>query len=238
MRHVEAFTSFGRHPTVHVEDVWSNRSAYGLTETMSNLASAPADTPAELRTGNYGWILPGNAVRIIDPSTGELLGENAEGEIAVKGLTLAKGYVKTPDEEVFDGDGFFRTGDSGFVDEQGRLHFTGRASQMIKTGGANVSPIEIEQELLRHPEIRMAWIVGVPDEQLGELVVACVVPHAGTTLDEDDVRTFLRGRIASYKIPRHAFFFAEADLVMTGNNAKPRADVLRRLVETRMAQSV
>ncbi len=237
LRHVEVFTSFGRHPSVHVGDVWSNRSAYGLTETMSNLASAPADTPTEVRTGNYGWILPGNAIRILDPTTGEPLGVDAEGEITVKGPTLAKGYVKTPVEEVFDGDGYFHTGDSGFIDEQGRLHFTGRASQMIKTGGANVSPIEIEQELLRHPQIRMAWVVGVPDPVRDEVVVACVVPHADVALEEDDISTFLRGRIASYKIPRRAFFFAEADLAMTGNNAKPQADVLRKLVAERMAQS-
>ena len=234
LRHVEAFTSFGRHPSVHVDDVWSNRSAYGLTETMSSLASAPADTPAEVRTGNYGWILPGNTIRILDPATGEPLGVNAEGEITVKGLTLAKGYVKTPVEEVFDADGYFHTGDSGFVDEEGRLHFTGRASQMIKTGGANVSPIEIEQELLRHPEIRMVWVVGVPDPARDELVVACVVPHDGAALDENDIRTYLRGRIASYKIPRRTFFFAEEDLAMTGNNAKPQADVLRKLVTERM----
>jgi acyl-CoA synthetase (AMP-forming)/AMP-acid ligase II len=236
LRHVEAFTSFGRHPSVDVDDVWSNRSAYGLTETMSSLASAPADTPTEVRTGNYGWILPGNSIRILDPTSGEPLGVDAEGEITVKGLTLAKGYVKTPVEEVFDGDGYFHTGDSGFVDAQDRLHFTGRASQMIKTGGANVSPIEIEQELLRHPEIRMAWVVGVPDPARDELVVACVVPHDGVALEEDDIRSLLRGRIASYKIPRRVFFFAEAELAMTGNNAKPRADVLRKLVAERMAQ--
>lgn len=238
LRHVEVFTSFGRHPTVHVGDVWSNRSAYGLTETMSSLASAPADTPSEVRTGNYGWILPGNEIRIVDPESGEAQGVGAEGEITVKGLTLAKGYVKTPPEDVFDGEGFFHTGDSGFVDEEGRLHFTGRASQMIKTGGANVSPIEIEQELLRHPGVRMAWIVGVPDEARGELVVACVVPHEGVEVDEDDVRGFLRGRIASYKIPRRAFFFEEAELAMTGNNAKPKAEVLRDLVAVRIEQSV
>jgi acyl-CoA synthetase (AMP-forming)/AMP-acid ligase II len=237
LRHVEAFTSFGRHPTVHVDDVWSNRAGYGLTETMSNLASAPADTPADLRTGNYGWILPGNAVRILDPSTGEALGVDEEGEITVKGLTLCKGYVKTAPEEVFDAEGFFHTGDGGFVDELGRLHFTGRASAMIKTGGANVSPIEIEQELLRHPEIRMVWIVGVPDAARGELVVACVVPLAGAALDEDDVRAFLKGKLASYKIPKRAFFFAEDELEMTANNAKPRAEVLRTLVEQRMAGS-
>jgi fatty-acyl-CoA synthase len=220
---------------VDVDDVWSNRSAYGLTETMSSLASAPANTPAEVRTGNYGWILPGNTIRILDPTSGEPLGVDAEGEITVKGLTLAKGYVKTPVEEVFDADGYFHTGDSGFVDEEGRLHFTGRASQMIKTGGANVSPIEIEQELLRHPEIRMAWVVGVPDPARDELVVACVVPHDGVSLEEDDIRSLLRGQIASYKIPRRVFFFAEAELAMTGNNAKPRADVLRKLVAERMA---
>jgi fatty-acyl-CoA synthase len=201
---------------------------------MSSLASAPADTPTEVRTGNYGWILPGNTLRILDPSTGEPLGVDEEGEITVKGLTLAKGYVKTMPEDVFDADGFFHTGDSGFVDDEGRLHFTGRASLIIKTGGANVSPLEIEQELLRHPEIRMVWVVGVPDPKRDELVVACVVPHAGASLTEDDVRSYLRGRIATYKIPRRVFFFEEHELVLTGNNAKPNADVLRKLVAERM----
>jgi fatty-acyl-CoA synthase len=234
LRHVEAFTSFGRHPRVHVDDVWSNRAAYGLTETFSSATSAPVDTAASERTGNHGWILPGNAIRILDPATGDLLDRNTEGEIAVRAVTMAKGYLKMAPEDVFDEDGFFRTGDAGFVDDQNRLHFTGRASLMIKTSGANVSPVEIENELLRHPDLRMAWVVGVPDEHRGELVVACVVPHEGVSLHEDGVRAFLKGKVASYKIPRRVLFVEEHDVALTGNGTKARADELRRLATERL----
>jgi len=90
LRHVEVSSASVRHPSVHVDDVWSNRSAYGLTETMSSLASAPADTPTEVRTGNYGWILPGNSTASPIPPPEKRSGER-EGEITVKGLTLARG---------------------------------------------------------------------------------------------------------------------------------------------------
>jgi fatty-acyl-CoA synthase len=173
-------------------------------------------------------------VRILDPATGAPLGHDAAGEIAIRAVTMAKGYVKTPPEDVFDADGFFRTGDAGFVDVENRLHWTGRASLMIKTSGANVSPVEIENELLRHSDVRMAWVIGVPDARRGELVVACVVPHDGVALGEDDVRTFLKGKVASYKIPRRVIFVEEDEVTLTGNGTKPKADELRALVTKRM----
>src|SRR5204863_1832715 len=90
LRHVEAFTSFGRHPSVHVEDVWSPRAAYGLTETFTIVSSTPASSPPEVRDGHQGEILPGNAVRIVDPVTGRALDHDEEGEIIVKGPTMMK----------------------------------------------------------------------------------------------------------------------------------------------------
>jgi len=228
LRHVEAFTSFGRHKTVRVEDAWSPRAAYGATETATIVSSLPADAPADERIDNHGVVLPGNALRIIDPATGEALGPGQSGEIAVKGPTLMKGYVKVLPEACFDEDGFFHTGDAGFVDERDRLHWTGRTSDLIKTGGANVSPVEIEETLLRHPGLTAALAVGVPHPTLGEMVVVCAVAHQGHRVDEDDVRAFLRGRIASYKIPRRVVFVEESDLTLTGN-AKIRTDDLRAL---------
>ncbi|HLH27456.1 MAG TPA: long-chain fatty acid--CoA ligase, partial [Acidimicrobiales bacterium] len=140
LRQVVAFTSFGRHPSVRVGDVWSSRAAYGLTETFTVVSSSPADTPPDERDGNEGDILPGNFVRIVDRQTGEPLPAGAAGEIRVKGTTLMKGYLKVAPEDVFDADGFFPTGDAGFVDGRGKLHWVGRTSDLIKTGGANVSP--------------------------------------------------------------------------------------------------
>jgi fatty-acyl-CoA synthase len=234
IRHCESFTSFGRHPSVHVEDAWSPRAAYGLSETCTIISSLPADTPREIRDLSQGAILPGNLVRIVDRDTGDALPVDAIGEITVKGPTTMLGYVKKLPEECFDEDGFFHTGDAGYVDGDGFLHWTGRMTDMIKTGGANVSPVELEETLLRHPGLKAALAVGVPDEQLGEMVVLCAVAHDGVSVDEDDVRGFLRGRVASYKIPRRVLFFDEAELSLTGN-AKIRSDELRKLAMERLS---
>jgi len=236
LRHVEAFSSFGRHPTVHAEDVWSPRAAYGASETATIVTALPADAPAAERADNHGRVLPGNAVRIVDPSTGEPQPAGHSGEITVKGPTLMKGYVKVPREECFDPEGFFHTGDAGFVDEHGYLHWTGRSTDLIKTGGANVSPVEIEEALLRHPQLKAAVAVGVPHETLGEIVVVCAVPHEGSGVDEDGVRSFLRGRLASYKIPRRVVFVTSDELSLTGS-AKIRADELRALAVSRLRRS-
>lgn len=233
IRQAEAFGSFGRHPAVRLADAWSPRSAYGLSETFTIVSSWPARSPPEEREGHQGRILPGNCVRIVDPDTGAALPAGAEGEIAVRGPTLMLGYVGVPPSETFDADGFFRTGDSGWVDEVGRLHWTGRADELIKTGGANVSPVEIEEALLRHPGLAAAVAVGVPDPLLGQVVVVCAVAHEGAQVSEADVREFLRGRLASYKIPRHVLFVDEADLSFTANR-KIRARELRRLAAERL----
>ena len=230
LRQVEAFTSFGRHPTVKVEDAWSPRAAYGLTETFTIISSVPADTPAAERVGHEGVILPGNVVRIVDPDTGAALDVGESGEIRVKGPTLMKGYLKTAPEDVFDVDGFFATGDAGYVDDQNRLHWSGRTNDMIKTGGANVSPVEIETALLHHPGLQSASVVGLPDPNLGEVVVLCAVAHHGQDVDERSVRTFLKGRVATYKIPRRVLFFQEHELVQpaTPRSGPPSSGVWRR----------
>jgi fatty-acyl-CoA synthase len=236
LRNVDIVSSFSRHPSVTIAGTWSPRAAYGLTETFTIISSMPADTPEAEREGHEGFVLPGNAVRIVEASSGVAQPAGVPGEIRVKGPTLMKGYQKVATEDVFDADGFFPTGDAGFVDDDGHLHWVGRTSDLIKTGGANVSPVEIENELLRHPGLHSALAVGVPHPTLGQIVVVCAVAQPGTALDEDGVRDFLRGKLASYKLPRRVLFFDEDELVLTGN-AKIRADDLRRLAAARLAHS-
>jgi len=233
VRHVESFSAIGRHPTVNADDSWSPRSAYGLTETFTIVSSVPSNTPAPERVGHEGEILPGNALRIVDAATGISQPAGVAGEIRVKGPTLMKGYLKVAPESVFDEDGFFATGDAGFVDEKGRLHWVGRTSDLIKTGGANVSPVEIENELLRHPDLQSALAVGVPHPTLDQVVVVCAVARTGVDVTDEDVRQFLKGKLASYKLPRHVLFFSEDELVLTGN-AKIRVDELRALARERL----
>ena len=185
LRQVVAFTSFGRHPTVQVEDTWSPRAAYGLTETFTIISSSPSDTPPAVRDGNEGAILPGNVVRIVDRETGEPLPAGMSGEIRVKGPTLMKGYLKVAPEAVFDTDGFFLPATPASSTRDGKLHWVGRTSDLIKTGGANVSPVEIETVLLHHPDLVSAQAVGVPHDTLGEVVVVCAVAQPGRGVDEE-----------------------------------------------------
>jgi acyl-CoA synthetase (AMP-forming)/AMP-acid ligase II len=144
------------------------------------------------------------------------------------------GYLRVPAEETFDAEGFFHTGDGGFIDAEGRLHWHGRLNDIVKTGGANVSPLEIDAVLVQCPGVKIAATVGVPHDTLGEMVVACIVAEAGATLDESAVRTFAAERLSSYKVPRRVVFLAESDLSLTGTN-KVKTAALRELVTGRLA---
>jgi acyl-CoA synthetase (AMP-forming)/AMP-acid ligase II len=144
------------------------------------------------------------------------------------------GYLRVAQENIFDDEGFFRTGDGGFVDDEGRLHWQGRLNDIIKTGGANVSPLEIDAVLAECPGVRIAATVGVPHDTLGEIVVACVVLEAGATIDENQVRAFVSKRLSSYKVPRRVLFLNESDLTLTGSN-KVKTAPLRKLAASRLA---
>ena len=151
------------------------------------------------------------------------LGER--GEIAVKGPTLMLGYLGVPLDETLDAEGLFRTGDGGWFDDAGRLHWEGRLNDIVKTGGANVSPLEIDAVLKTCPGIKLVQTVGVPHDTLGELVVACVVLHSGASLDEAGVQAFAKQTLASYKVPRRVLFFAEQALALTGSAKIKTADL-------------
>jgi fatty-acyl-CoA synthase len=141
-----------------------------------------------------------------------------------------KGYLKVAPEDTLDEEGFFHTGDSGWFDERELLHFTGRFNNMIKTSGANVSPLEVEGALVARPDIDAAAVVGIPTPTTGEMVVACVVPRSGAALTESSVRQSLRGTLSSYKIPRRVFFFSDqSELPRTASN-KFSVNAVRQLV--------
>jgi acyl-CoA synthetase (AMP-forming)/AMP-acid ligase II len=229
VRHAESYGPFGRHPSVSIPaDSYSPRSAYGATETFTIISSLPADTPVSVREGNHGAVLPGTVVRIVDPQHDVALGVGESGEIRVKGSTTMKEYLKTAPEDCFDSDGFYRTGDAGFMDENGMLHWTGRTNDLIKTGGANVSPVELEEVLLRHPDLAASVVVGVPDERYGEIVVLITAVHDGRELTEKAIQDWLTGRVASYKIPRRVVFVSEQEMEKTAN-AKLLSEAARLL---------
>jgi fatty-acyl-CoA synthase len=232
LRYVDRACRLAQHPTVSTSWIEPNY-AYGSTETFTISTAYPACTPEEVVAGSRGEVLPGNTVKIVDPITGVALPRGQRGEIAVKGPTLMLGYLGVPIDETLDAEGFFRTGDGGHLDDVGRLYWEGRLTDIIKTGGANVSPLEIDGVLATHPGIKVARTVGVPHETLGEMVVACVVPNELGALDDAAVREFLRERLSSYKVPRRVLFFQDEELALTAN-AKIKTSELRELATKRL----
>ncbi len=233
LRYVDPSRPAAHHPTFLASGWKDPSSSYGSTETFTISTAFASDAPIDLSSGNNGVALPGNTLKIVDPATGAVVPRGQPGEIAVKGPTLMLGYLGIPLSETLDDEGFFHTGDGGYIDEQERLHFEGRLTDIIKTGGANVSPVEVDGVLVTCPGVKAAATVGIPHETLGEIVVSCVVPHHGADLDQNGLRDYLKRRLASYKVPSRILFLKEEDLALTGS-AKIRAGILRELVKKRL----
>lgn len=216
-------------------DDWGTYGSYGLSETFTIASALPASAPAALRRDTSGRPLPGMQFRIVDPESGEPVGAvDGKGEIALKGTTLMAGYYKVDPELYLDADGFFRTQDGGSFDDEGFLHWTGRLSNLIKTGGANVSPLEIERALEGNPALSIAQAVGVPHPVLGEVIVLCAVRAPGATIEEATLRAVLRERLAAYKVPRRVLFFSPDELSYTANQ-KLQVGPLREMALKRLA---
>ncbi len=233
MHYVPYDTPVGRHPTVKT-DWLDNRAAYGNTETFTLITAYPSNTPEEIGKNSHGVPTPGSTIKIVDPMTGETMPLGERGEIAVKGPTCMMGYLGIPLDESVDEDGFLRCADGGYIDSEGRLYWEGRLNDIIKTGGANVSPIEIDEVIRECPGVKARQTVGVPDELLGELVVTCIVPHDGANLTEADVQAFAKQKLASYKVPRRVLFFTDEELNLTGS-AKIKTADLRKMATERLA---
>jgi fatty-acyl-CoA synthase len=171
----------------------------------------------------------------VDPEAGTELPPEATGEICVRGVTLMEGYYKVPRSETFDPEGFFHTGDLGFLDHDGRLHFVGRLKDVIKTAGVNVSAAEVEELLAQHPAVAAAHVVGVPHPVRGENVAAFVVLRNGASASDDDLLEFCRQRLASYKVPRHVLFIEAEEVPRTASGKIEKAK-LRLLAAKRLQQ--
>ena len=221
-------TNAGLRRFLNVEEKkWGPTVAYGLTETFASATYVIPDE-ADPITDPGGYPMPGMRFRVVDPASGKTLGPNEKGEIAATGMQLMRTYYKKSPEECFDAEGYVRTGDEGYIDSRGRVHYTARLSNMIKTKGANVSPLEIEEVLNRWGRIKLPCVVGIPSEVRGEDVVACIVKRDDLDVTADEVMTYLRKELASYKVPRHVVFMKQEDIPLTGSN-KPRLGDMRKI---------
>jgi acyl-CoA synthetase (AMP-forming)/AMP-acid ligase II len=177
---------------------------YGLTEASNVVTLTRADDQPAARRDSNGPPLPGVDVRICDRETGRLLPADELGEIAFRGWNLMSGYYLAGDVELeLDADGYFHTGDYGFVDVAGRLYYRGRYAAMVKTGGENVSELEVESFLATEfPWLDNVAVIGLPDERWGEIVIAVVSCAEDRVAEVADLRERCRGRIAGYKVPK------------------------------------
>ena len=230
--HMDSNSTIARHPTVKTNWIQPDH-CYGNTETFTLNTGYPANTTPETAGRSHGPPLPGNIIKIVEPLTGAVVPVGERGEIALKGATLMLGYLGVPLDETLDEDGYFRTGDGGYLDAEGRLFWEGRLNDIIKSGGANVSPFEVDEVLKACPGVKVTQTVGYPDDLLGEVVVTCIVPQDGATLDEAEVRAFAREKLSSYKVPRVVLFFSGDEVELTGS-AKVKTADLRKLVAEKL----
>jgi fatty-acyl-CoA synthase len=199
-------------------------NVYGSTETYGNCAVTDAHDPLAARLHTQGLPLPGMDIRAADPETGRPLQSGEIGELCVAGH-VTPGYFRAPelDAAAFDGEGYFHTGDLGLVGDDGRVRFRGRLKEMIKTGGINVAPLEVEGVLLQHPDVKQAYVIGVPDRDKDEAVAAVLELHDAATTDAAAIVAFCRERLASYKVPTRLVFRKDEELprTPTGKIHKP-----------------
>jgi long-chain acyl-CoA synthetase len=203
---------FERATGTPVLDTW------GLSETSP---AATLNRPDARRAGSVGRPIEGVGVRVLDDA-GEPVPAGEVGELAIRGHNVMKGYWRRPEETAaaITPEGWFLTGDLGRVDEDGYVYVVGRLKDMIIRGGLNVYPREVEEVLHRHPAVGEAAVVGVPDERLGEEVGAAVVLAPGTSAEPDELREWLRSRVAPFKYPRHVWLLDELPKGPTGKILK------------------
>lgn len=210
-------------------------NSLGMTETCGphTVGDSRVDLPERLR-GAFGRAVPGVEHKIVDPETGATLPPGELGEICVRGYSRMQALYKVEREQTFDADGFYHTGDAGFFDPDGWLFFRGRLGELIKTGGANVTPAEVEAALIALPGVSEAYVAGIPDGERGQVVAAAVVPEPGAVLEPTALARRLRSEVSAYKVPRHIVVCEKAALPFTDSGKIQRrqlAELLTRSAE-------
>ncbi|MFP4573489.1 MAG: class I adenylate-forming enzyme family protein [Desulfobacterales bacterium] len=190
---------------------------YGLTEA-TGVSSSTHGVP--VKEGSIGVPLREQAMEIMDDDN-NIMPPGEKGEICIKGEPVMIGYLNRPEANAESiRDGWLHTGDMGYMDEQGYFYVAGRKKEMINRGGENIYPREIETLLEAHPEVDQVAVVGAPDPALGERVKACIVPTQQGALGEEEIKQYLAGRIAGYKIPEIVEFYDAFPLNPTGKILK------------------
>lgn len=184
---------------------------FGMTEASGIATTGGYGMNPELGFTRLGFPLAGIDLRIVDLETGTDLPVGERGEVLIKGYSLFDGYYRDPERtaQALDGDGWFHSGDIGSLDADGHLMFHGRFKDMLKVGGENVAAAEVEAVLAKHPGVRLAQVVGIPDARLAEIPAAFIERNGGPLATEAELIAFAKTQIASFKVPRHIRFIEE-----------------------------
>jgi fatty-acyl-CoA synthase len=208
-------------------------SGYGMSEFGVGAALSALDSTEEQCTEASGYPAPGYEIRVVDPQSGRDEPADVPGEILVRSYMTMRGYYGKPVEtaQALDHDGWVHTGDMGVIRADGHLRFLGRYKDMLKIGGENVDPMEVEAFLMSHAAINLAAVVSFPDPRLAEVAVAFVKREPGSPLTDTEVLAHCHGRIASFKIPRHVIFVDDFPMTSSGKiqKVKLREEALRRI---------
>ncbi|MBX9695566.1 MAG: AMP-binding protein, partial [Cyanobacteria bacterium] len=195
---------------------------YGLTESAPLMTCTTVADSLEIRATTVGRVIPGIELKIVDPESGAILPRGAQGEICCRGHNVMLRYWNNPDatQETIDNVRWLHSGDLGVMNADGYINITGRKKDLILRGGENVYPREIEEVAHTHPNISQAQVFGVPDVQLGEEVAMWVQLKKGHTVEPDEIRVWLKERIAYFKVPKHIRIVEEFPMTVTGKIRK------------------
>ncbi len=196
--------------------------AYGMTETSPVSTQCATDDPLEKRVGTVGRVHPHVEIKIVDPATGAVVPRDTAGELCSRGYMVMLGYWNNEEatRQSIDRARWMHTGDLATMDADGYVNIVGRITDMIIRGGENIYPREVEEFLYRHPDIADVQVIGVPSEKYGEEVMAWVKLREGSRPTGDELAAWCKGKIATYKIPRHWKFVDAFPMTVTGKVQK------------------
>ena len=203
--------------------------AYGLSEASPNVCMSHHDDDIEKRINGWAHVLDQVEVRIVDDATGVDQPPGSSGEILVRGWSVMKGYYNMPEQtaRAIDAHGWLHTGDLGIMDADGRLRFLTRIKDVLRVGGENVAPAEVEDVLHRHPKIKHAQVIGVPEPRLTEVPAAYVILREGEHLTPDEIIAWSKERMANFRVPRYVKIVDTFEHIGMTGSAKVQKNKLR-----------
>jgi fatty-acyl-CoA synthase len=236
-RRLSLRTGWTTGPPQTPRDIYEKMGVTGITNLYGISEASPCcsisdcrQDPLEDRLNRMGKPLPGVEIKIINPQSGESLPPNERGEICVRGWNLMQGYYKKPEEtaQAIDGEGWLHTGDLGFMDEKGLVFFMGRIKNVVRSGGENISPEEVENFIFRHPKVKHVEVIGLADEKWGQRVTACIELKEGMEATPEEIIHFCKERMANFKVPKEVYFVT--DWPMTGSGKVQKFKLVESLL--------